>query len=265
MPGRFDPVTRLRVWSPLSPHEESFVEQIISDAQSQLDEISSHTQHMGGELRPLGEQYEALDKVVYVSRGLRAPIRTLPLELLSEVFAHCTDIQVSCSDQEDGDISDSDSEAGSELALRLDERTIKTFQVPAAVLCQVCTTWNSIVSISTLFWSRISLSMGVASLQKDDGSITEWATSKLAAALVRSGESPLHATMSLRDFPKTFISDHGHTSYLRPVSTFLEGNYRWRAAELKLSGAHVIRVFKKKLPTFDRFSPLFSFLPASKL
>lgn len=120
---QFDPFARLRVWSPLSPHEESLVKQTLCDPQCRLKEISRHIQRLESELESLRRQEAALNRVVHASQGLRAPIRSLPLELLLEVFSHCTETLISCSDPAAGDILNLKSDTASS---RLQERAIKT-------------------------------------------------------------------------------------------------------------------------------------------
>ena len=240
MAALFDPLARLRVWSPLSSHEASFVEQTASDAHSELIKIKKRIQDLENELFPLRAQHLAFEKVIHAGQGLRAPVRCLPLELLLEVFSHCTETVISCSDPEDDPESDSESgsEPDSEIALRLNERTVQTFHVPAAVLCQVCTTWNSILSTSSFAWSRISLSMDVASLYKDDGSIIEWAEEKLEAALARSGEFPLRFSVNMAHLAKDFVDYRADVAYTRLIDLLFKDSHRWKAAELDLEDDH---------------------------
>ena len=256
MAGSFDSLARLRVWSPLSSHEASSVEQTISDAQCQLLEVAKRIQRLESELSTLRAQSLALEKVIHAGQGLRAPVRCLPLELLSEVFSHCTETVISCSDPDEE--SDSDSESGSEpdseIALRLNERTVQTFHVPAAVLCQVCTTWNSILSSSSFAWSRISLSMDVISLYKDDGSIIEWAREKLEAVLLRSGESPLYLFVNMIHLVKDFVDSRADDEYTKLLDVLFKDSHRWKAVELDLEdtypylGAMIAQTLSHSLP-----------------
>jgi len=262
MAALFDPLARLRVWSPLSSHEASFVEQTISDARSKLIEIKKRIQNLENELSPLRAQQLALEKVVHAGQGLRAPIRSLPLELLSEVFSRCTETVIFCSDPEDDPESDSESgsEPDSEIALHLNERTIQTFHVPAAALCQVCTTWNSILSSSSFAWSRISLFMDVASLYKDDGSIIEWAREKLEAALKRSKESPLYVSVNMVHLAKAFVDSRADDEYIMLLGLLFKDSHRWKAVELDLGdtypyiGAMIAQTLSHSMPQLQSFT-----------
>jgi len=245
----FDLLARLRLWSPLSPQEASLAEKTSSDAQSRLEEVSRYIEHLEAEVNALRKQSEELERFLSASQGLRAPIRTLPLELLSEIFARCTETEISCSDPKYGTAayyalksnSDSDSESDFEglAAVRhLSDRTVRTLDVPAAVLCQVCTTWNSVISTSSFAWSRISLSLNVTSLYQDDGDIIRWARAKLAAALARSGQSPLYASFRLRYLSEDFSMGDTSKEYESLVSAVFQESHRWKAVELEMRDDH---------------------------
>jgi len=232
----FDEPTRIQLWPPLFPQETSITEQTYSDALSQPEDISRRTRHLESRTTPPRESHEALNRVAHATST-----PTLPLELLSEVFAYCcTEIRISCSDPEGGGVFQGRSVPHPEAAHRLYERTIKTLHAPAVALCQVCTTWNSVISASKFAWSRISLSMNVEFLSEGDGGVTEWARSKLAAVLLRSGESPLDVSASFRilNLP-LFEDEYAASSYRNLAAMFFKENYRWKTAELDLNCRHV--------------------------
>lgn len=177
--------TRLRQWSPLTSNELSFIRDAVGNLKKDLDRSESRIRSLTEELRQLERERDGLRERLGTHQALMAPIRTLPFELLSEIFyLVCDDI----------DLSYSESEAyGSNYSgCRIVSNTV--LSIPPLVLSQVCSTWNGLVNHGTSMWSKLSLSFALMTYQvKDDSFITGMQRIGYALACIfsRAGNAPL--------------------------------------------------------------------------
>jgi len=162
MTATFDVHARQRTWSPLAAEEIPVVVNAVSDASDRLDAIDSRIQSLEEELNRLQIQKDVTRRHLDAHRSLQAPIRSLPLELLSEILFLCTDTLISYQEDknpiEDTLDPASDSEPYDDDIEYLTTGTTDIY-IPQVTLSKVCSTWNSVIDASTYAWSNISFTI----------------------------------------------------------------------------------------------------------
>lgn len=129
----FDVQDRLRAWSPLAGTERNLVSRQIEHSQIQLDTLEE-------QIQTLQEQKRVLVDRLSKHRSLLAPIRSLPLELLSEILSLVSRTTIHYYEEE--------KEYTCDLCANFNRdtgwRDILAINVPAATFSNVCTTWNAL-------------------------------------------------------------------------------------------------------------------------
>jgi len=184
---------RLRLWSPLASHEVPAIANTLSERESQLKATESCIMLLEREISQLRNQRDDLRRDIDARRSLFAPIRSLPLELLSEIFS-ITEISIEYLERREPIIYE-------DKPNDFDEHqtvSYSTVDATPAVLSQVCSTWNNLLSNSTLPWSNISLHISSAEIQAPrHTSVRDMRTveNALTYVLGRSKDSPLYVTL----------------------------------------------------------------------
>jgi len=214
---------RSRTWSALTPHEIPIVQSASTNVDNQLNSTDSRILSLKAELDALEEQRSSLSKFSNAYHSLLSPIRSLPIELLSEIFFHC-DVQTAikvCESTEDR----YDPSAGVESHI----------EAPSIVLCKVCKTWNTVLSLptSSFAWSKISISLtdAIGTCDEDDyvGPLND-ALRNFENAVKRAGNSPLHITIRYSN-----VGRWDHPNWNQCLYRLFLDCHRWQTAILYLA------------------------------
>lgn len=226
----FDVLSRLRAWGSVSEHERVLVADKITETQSTVQTIEH-------QLEMLKQDRKHQKKSLRCYKSLLAPIRSLPLEILSEILLLSSTTEIVYSDKSENDYPDSDSSESSDT-----NSYIATIRVPGARLRQVCKLWNTIFTSPTL-WSSISLQLDTLPSVLSH-SILAKAKNILTATLAMSQDCPLHVKIHYRH-PHSMRSGtyNSHDSkYLNLLHILLDTCPRWKSATLNIQHnfAHTI-------------------------
>jgi hypothetical protein len=112
--------------------EKEVITHLLNDVDNELDAYDTRIADLQSALLVMQNERAELKRLANCARGLLAPVRRLPSELLTEIFALC----------------------GLKVEI---EQTVKT---PALDLGCVCTRWNEVISGSQSLWSRVILVVG---------------------------------------------------------------------------------------------------------
>jgi len=226
MKGSVDLHARLRLWSHLTPDEAADMFSAIADTEAQLKDIRWRIRSLGkkGDPSLLQAQKAELTQHLVAQKSLLSPIRSLPIEILTKIFRHC-DLEVSIAfDQR---IAPSKMDRGFTEAT---EETTRLVKALSTVLSQVCTTWNSILSLpsSSFAWSTISLTLTAThpDVDKHYEKHLQQTYRSVEGALARTGSSPLHVSINYRE--------HGRLDCLGVMERLLQESQRWETAKLDL-------------------------------
>jgi len=227
--------TRLRLWSPPASHEVAVNTNAITEEELRLNAIESQITFLEREISRLRHQGDELRQSLDARRSLSAPIRSLPLELLSEIFSLlCKGIFIDYMEQREPLVDDDESESFSEEDRDYETIGFSRIHATSAVLSQVCSTWNNILSNSTFAWSTISIHLGIeedpplALIFAQDMRKIENA---LTCVLGRSEGLPLHVSLSYYQ-----EGDAEITPEILSIFAHLLGHiHRWKTANLRLS------------------------------
>lgn len=216
---QLDVQTRLRAWSPLAGHERSSVSEHISETKAAIAAVEEQIQH-------LQLQRKDLYRRLASCKSLFAPIRSLPPDVLLEIFNLCSTIEIKYEDVEvDSEVDDSDDSSVPYKPATFGPWSRVT--APIAMLSQVCLTWNNL-SISPAMWSNISLNLAVKRSKLDAYHISE-TKAALAGALARSGNHPLRVELR---YQQPSDSENASHRYFQIMNTLFETCHRWRSADL---------------------------------
>jgi len=179
--------------------------------------------------------------------SLSAPIRSLPLELLSEIFSLlCKGTLIDYAERREPVVDNDQSERFSDGDCDYETIGFTKTIAPSAVLSQVCSTWSNVLSNSTFAWSTISVRLEI----EEDPPIS-WMFAQdmrkignaLACALGRSEGLPLHFS-PLKYFQGGDIEIRPGISSI--LACLLSQNHRWKSADLCLAiGPRDQRVFSQ--------------------
>ena len=215
----FDAHARQRTWSPLSSHETVLVNAELSKASDQVNELESLMLSPEQEFHKLKAQKDKLLRHFHVHQSLLAPIRSLPLEILSEIFYHCTRIDIAY-------VEDRMLEMATDVTTRSD--------VPVAALSQVCSTWNIALANSLYAWSTICLSIHLEDVSPPPRISIDEARKveqTLARAVSRSGRSPLFISITCSQLQSTKPMRKEQRCIL---DLLLDQCHRWKTANIIL-------------------------------
>ena len=214
---------RLRTWSALTPHEIPIVQSASTNVDDQLNSTNSRIASLKAELDALEVQKSSLSQLSNAYHSLLSPIRSLPIELLSEIFFHC-DIQTVIKVRESKE-DRYNSSTGMESHI----------EAPSIVLCKVCKTWNTVLSLptSSFAWSKISISLTDAIGTRDEDDYVEPLNHALRSfenAVKRAGNSPLHITIRYSN-----VGRWDHPNWNQCLYGLFLNCHRWQTAILYLA------------------------------
>ncbi|KAK7043404.1 hypothetical protein R3P38DRAFT_3347557 [Favolaschia claudopus] len=182
------------------PPELSSVQATIVATPAELDRYNSEMKRVKNELQRLKSERRALLSQFEKCRSVFAPIRRLPGELLTEIFAMCRPKELY-------DLS---------KTVTPEEELDRISHLHLRQLAQVCSRWNEIVSDSPKLWSHISFNTSVWSdcCASDDTLID-----LLEYALERGRNTPLIIeacvvwTNTSSNYAFELLGEHSHRWY----------------------------------------------------
>jgi hypothetical protein len=178
--------------------EKEILLRLLDDVDSELGGYDTRIAGMQSALLVVQNERTELQKLANCARGLLAPVRRMPSELLSEVFALC----------------------GLEVKI---ERTVKT---PALDLGCVCTRWNEVISGSPNLWSTVSLVIG-----RDLDA--EKQTRLVLRALKKSAPLPLTLEVADAEDNPYILPEQNETH--PSINALIQECFRWRHLTVKLT------------------------------
>jgi len=227
--------THLRLWAPLASHEVAVNANAITEEELELNAVESQILSLEKEIHQLRRRGDELRQSLVARRSLSAPIRFLPLELLSEIFSLlCTEIFIEYTEQGQPIVDDDRSEGFSEEDCDYEAIGFSKINAAPAVLSHVCSTWNDVLINSIPLWSTISVQIRIEdelppplTFARDMRKIGN----ALACVLGRSEDLPLHVSLNYSREGDAEI----RPEILSIFACLLSQTHRWKAADLRLA------------------------------
>lgn len=223
-------LTRLRLWSPLASDEVPLVTDLILDKEDQLEDIESRIQVLEEELQMLKSRRDNICEDLLAHRALIAPIRNLPLDVLSEIFSFIrTGIDIRYMEEEHISSTRTESSFDEDAPNMVGITTIKA---PPILLSHVCSAWNCLVNQSGFLWSKLSLELDISYDGVCSASCLQRAENALASVIGRSNNTPLYVTLN-------WFQAHDKTEpeVISILSLFFGHSHRWKTANLAVDRA----------------------------
>jgi hypothetical protein len=233
--------TRLRSWSPLAQHERDLILWHISEAESYPLDSKDR-------IYELRLEQERFQRDLLDCSSLLAPIRSLPPEILLEIFTICSTTKISYVDPS---VHPTYSEGLHSRANATDDGGGR-IKAPMVKLSEVCLAWWNISKTSSL-WSSIYLNINASEENEED--IAKVA-SFMATVLSRSGDHPLRVKIHYT-YPH-FAEESPQSSCFGLMSALLDTCPRWNSAELDITGG--INLIESSFHQFTLPMPCLQFL-----
>jgi hypothetical protein len=208
----------------LSSHSRSQYSKNIAGIESNISKLDDEMSRLQTVMGQLVDERQRLERSLEEHRSVVAPIRRIPLELLSEIFIFCAD----------------SSSSGSNSNFDVTKAPIK--------LSFVCSKWRSLAISMSQLWSSISLQGGREDVHSWGRSqIYSIRTDMLSTWLLRSGSSPL--TLRINGL---WLKHDALTSC---ISIMIPHSHRWRDVTFSLYEEHweMLSAVKGHLPQLERF------------
>ncbi|KAJ7742600.1 hypothetical protein B0H16DRAFT_1563092 [Mycena metata] len=197
-PTSLSPELRRSNTAPLESQSIEFIQQ-MGVATTAISEIEDKMQDLQRALDDLVVQQQALLNFVAEHQKVLATVRTLPNELLVEIFLRCADRDSSCEWNPDID--------------------------PEWVLGRVCSRWRTVALSTPQIWSRIFISNGPFWQQFESRGLS--VKPNFSRQMERSAEAPLTITFDV----ETHFPDEVAENML---TLLLSAAHRWQQANICL-------------------------------
>lgn len=212
----------------LSGHMRSQYSKTIADIVTDISKLDDEMSRLQMVMGQLAAERQSLERSLEEHRSIVAPIRRIPLDVLSEIFIFCADNSGSNSNSKCFDVT----------------------QAPMQ-LSFVCNKWRRLaISISQL-WSSISLKGGCEFVSSSGASHTYLfdrtiQTDMLSTWLLRSGSSPLTL-----DIDALLLK---HDTLTSCITIMIPHSHRWRDVTFALDEEHwgMLSAVKGQLPQLER-------------
>ncbi|KAF5329125.1 hypothetical protein D9758_017149 [Tetrapyrgos nigripes] len=191
---------QLRTRQTLSDTDISRMQHLVENAERDLERYDTEIGALTEILNKLQEERKTLQRYTDEHRSLLAPVRRLPVELISEIFAFAT-----CPD-----------------GLTIGQGYIDT---PTLAFSQTCNVWKNIVYSRPALWSCWDI---------DLGNSTPRTISLLQQYLDRSGDAPLTFKISATDIDDEDALDELHKDGWNMLEIILSHRLQWKEATFNL-------------------------------
>ncbi|KAF5355486.1 hypothetical protein D9758_006350 [Tetrapyrgos nigripes] len=239
---------QLRSNYPPTQEQIRTVSSLTEVAQTHLERYDEEIDRLESLLDKLKEERNQLQKDIDDCRSLLAPMRSLPEDVLREVFYFCW-----CSPSAEDFVSETFSAISGDHAL---------IRGPGIGLSQVCTFWRALALSTPALWSRFSFDMAF---------LTEGVESEILSHLERSTGYPLSFqildTLYHNSGPTTpRRSDEQKTVMLRLLTRIFAESSRWKRVCLSLAWTELdFAMLLDSLRTADASSSYFPLLESLQL
>jgi hypothetical protein len=204
-----------------SGHTRSQFSKTISDIEIDISKLDDEMSRLQLFMSQLAARRQSLEGSLKEHRSVVAPIRRIPLEVLSEIFLFCADSNSKCFD---------------------------VTQAPMQ-LSFVCNKWRRLVISMSQLWSSISLQGDLGYFRRGEGETCSESiqTDMLRMWLLRSGSSPLTLVID-----ELWLESDVLTSC---IAILIPHSHRWRDVTFSLDDTHweMLSAVKGHLPQLERF------------
>jgi len=250
---------RARQWSALTPSETFIVKEKLSELSAEISGIETRlTLEDSNESEALQAQRTmiALKERVSEYSSLLAPIRTLPPEILQEIFFLCdTSQSINYNDDIEGGCPESCSITCCEFYFYRGEFIFNYFLslLAALKLLSVCATWSQIVRDTPGLWTQIEISFRIDNIHSHvPFEMMKRMKTALDFMLQRSKASML-------DIKYGVAVHYAHTGaeYRSILDLIFAESHRWRSLELEdevLSEDPIYEAITGHLPRLEYLS-----------
>jgi hypothetical protein len=212
----------------LTGHARLRYSKTIADIETDISKLDDEMSRLQMVMDQLAAERQSLEKSLEEHRSIVAPIRRIPLEVLSEIFMFCADNSGSNSNSKCFDVT----------------------QAPIQ-LSFVCNKWRRLAISMSHLWSSISLKGGRESVLSSGMRHTSLSrrsirTDMLSTWLLRSGSLPL--TLSID------ASWLEHDALTFCIAIMISHSHRWRDVTFNLDEEHweMLSAVKGHLPQLER-------------
>jgi hypothetical protein len=213
-----------------SSHMRSQYSKTIAGIETGISKLDDEMYRLQMVMVQLAGERQSLERSLEEYRSMVAPIRRIPLDVLSEIFFFCADSSSSGSNSNS-----------------------KCFDVTQAPLqlSFVCNKWRRLAISMSQLWSSISLQGGHEYFLSPGGfnmyySKRSIRTDMLSTWLLRSGSSPLTLVID-----PTWLEHDALTSY---IAILIPHSHRWRDVTFTLDEKHwkMLSAVKGHLPQLEK-------------